>query len=101
MLETNHTLSTRQRERKRVIGVMRIRFIMIISVNSTASAYCPSNCRLGNMEPLMLQVGVLRLAAGYITGHGHRGIVVVQPLHMFPGPLPPKKIVDPEQRLDN
>lgn len=46
----------------------------------------------------MLQVGVLRLAAGYITGHGHRGIVVVQPLHMFPGPLPPKKIVNPEQR---
>ncbi len=52
------------------------------------------------MEPLMLQVGVLRLAAGYVTGHRHRGIVVVQPLHMFPGPLAPEKIVNPEQGLD-
>ena len=48
----------------------------------------------------MLQVAVLCLATGDIAGHSLRGVVVVQPLHMTPGPLPPKKIVDPEQRLD-
>src|SRR3989338_210980 len=54
----------------------------------------------GPMQLLMLQVPVFHLAAGDIAGHRHRGVVVVQPLHMAPGPLPPKKIVDPEQRLD-
>jgi hypothetical protein len=52
------------------------------------------------MKALFLQVAMLSLATGDITGHRHRGVVIVQPPHMAPGSLPPDKIVDPEKWLD-
>ncbi len=52
------------------------------------------------MEALMLRVFVMCDATGDLAGHRDRGIVVVQPLHVAPGPLAPYEIVYPEQRLD-
>ena len=53
------------------------------------------------MKPFILQVAMNCIAARNTTGFGLGGVVVADPLHMFPRSLPPKEIVNPEQRLDD